>query len=226
MRQRDLYMGVDLGQSHDYTAITVVERIHRRRDGETRVIYRLGHLDRLQLGTSYPEQVETIKQLRERLLGNSVHIGGEATREASVEIIVDATGVGRPVVDMLQKEGLKVRPVVITGGDKETHTDGFYRVPKRNLVSVGQVLLQTGRLVIQRTLPLAGLLTKEMFAFKVQVSRAGHDSYGNDWRENDHDDLVLAALLAVWWPERSNMRANLQDARAKAGLVGARRQFS
>jgi hypothetical protein len=28
----------------------------------------------------------------------------------------------------------------------------------------------------------------------------GHDSYGQ-WREGQHDDLVLAVALAAWWAE-------------------------
>lgn len=217
MQQRDLYMGVDLGQAHDYTAITVVERIKRRRNEKTHVIYQVGHLERLPLGTSYPEQVATIKERQEELLGPSTVVDGQVGREARVKIIVDATGVGRPVVDMLRKEGLKVEAVIITGGDAEGHGDGFHRVPKRNLVSIGQVLLQTGRLRIHKSLPLADVLTAEMLAFKVAISRRGHDSYGNDWRENDHDDQVLATLLAVWWPEH-RPRADRQTLRKAMGM--------
>lgn len=41
---------------------------------------------------------------------------------------------------------------------------------------------------------LSSLLTN---FFKVKISTSGHDSY-EAWREGDHDDLVLAALLALW----------------------------
>ncbi len=41
-------------------------------------------------------------------------------------------------------------------------------------------------------------LEKELSTFKRKINLAtAHDSYEH-WREGDHDDLVLAAALAVW----------------------------
>jgi len=71
-------------------------------------------------------------------------------------------------------------------------------------VSVVQVLLQAERLKIASSLKEAATLTAELLAFKVSISLKGHDSYGNDagmWRENPHDDLVLAVALAAWYGE-------------------------
>ena len=36
-----------------------------------------------------------------------------------------------------------------------------------------------------------------------------HDSYGA-WREGQHDDLVLAVALAVWFAEHGGGRPNLR----------------
>ncbi len=102
----------------------------------------------------------------------------------------------------MRDHGLEPRPVVITAGDSESFADGFHRVPKRNLVSTGQVLLQSGRIKIHSSLPLADTLTKELLAFKVTITAKGKDTYANDWRENPHDDLVLSTLLAAYWGEK------------------------
>ncbi len=54
------------------------------------------------------------------------------------------------------------------------------------------------------TLKEAQTLVSGLQAFKVSISLKGHDSYGNDvgqWRENPHDDLVLAVALAAWYGE-------------------------
>ena len=61
-------------------------------------------------------------------------------------LAVDGTGVGRPVVDLLRRAGLgcPMLPVMITGGDAEGHSDGYYKVPKRDLIVGLQVLLQAG----------------------------------------------------------------------------------
>ena len=37
--------------------------------------------------------------------------------------------------------------------------------------------------------------------FKRRITPAGNETMAS-WREADHDDLVLALALAVWWRER------------------------
>jgi hypothetical protein len=108
--------------------------------------------------------------------------------------------VGAAVVDMLRgSAGLTFDAVTITGGDTQSKAGyGNYRVPKRDLVGGLQVLLQSGRLKIASSLEHAETLRAELLNFRVKINLAtGHDSY-EAWREGDHDDLVLAAALAVW----------------------------
>jgi hypothetical protein len=78
---------------------------------------------------------------------------------------------------------------------------GTGRVPKRDLVGVLQVLLQTERLKVSRKLALGPILQQEMLNFRVKIdSITAHDSYAA-WREGQHDDLVLSVSLAAWWGE-------------------------
>ena len=53
------------------------------------------------------------------------------------------------------------------------------------------------RLKIAASLPAAQLLVDELTAYRVTISDAGRDSYGNG-RESANDDLVLALSLAVY----------------------------
>jgi hypothetical protein len=55
---------------------------------------------------------------------------------------------------------------------------------------------------IAKTLPLAETLRKEIDTFTVKISSSGHESY-EAWREQDHDDLVLALALALWSTRRT-----------------------
>lgn len=119
-------------------------------------------------------------------------------------LAVDATGVGAPVIDLLKRERLfaSLHPVIITAGADETRTDrGFHGVPKRALVSRTQVLLQTNRLRIAKSLPLADTLVRELMNFRAKITEHGNDTYGA-WRESIHDDLVLATALAIWASSR------------------------
>jgi hypothetical protein len=111
--------------------------------------------------------------------------------------LIDNTGVGAPVSDLIGKEQLRFCPITITGGDKVTRDGRSIRVPKRDLVSTLQVLFQTNRLKIAGKLPEAQMLIDELTSFQIKISLSGHDSYGA-WREGTHDGLILAVAMACW----------------------------
>jgi hypothetical protein len=205
-------VSVDLGQQRDYTAISVTERVYvptgepyhpdenewPRQKLSTE--YRVRHLERPALGTKYTKIVERITELISK-------VGGEPV------LVVDATGVGRPVVDMLwrdiseslERTDIRVTPgnITITGGDSASRgADGGLRVPKRDLVGAPLVLLQNGQLKIAEGLALRDTLVKELLNFRVKINiSTAHDSY-EAWREGDHDDLVLSVAMACWAGER------------------------
>ncbi len=187
-------IGLDLGQANDFTAITVLDRTVETVNGKITRRLDLRHLQRLKLGTDYPTQVEIVKKL----------VAALPPRQNAPTLVCDATGVGRPVIDLLRKGGLTPIAVTISGGVQEVDGGNFsWSVPKRNLVSALQIALQSGQLKIARGLAESETLVRELMAFKVRISAAGHDSYSNDWREAPHDDLVLSAALACWYSARA-----------------------
>ncbi|MDP9438682.1 MAG: hypothetical protein M3P49_08050 [Actinomycetota bacterium] len=181
------FVGVDLGQSADYTAVCIGEKAGGGESPTAPYELRIRYLERFR-GVPYPQVAERLEVLLNRL--------GDP-----YELAVDATGVGVAVVDLLRQRGLRFKAVTITGGNREAREGRNFRVPKRDLVAGLQVLLQTGRLKIASGLEHAETLRGELLAFRVKVSASGHDSY-EAWREQDHDDLVLAACLASWAAER------------------------
>ena len=180
------HVGLDLGQASDYTAIAIVEKAGEH--GDTGAALNVRHLQRYPLGTTYPAIVEAVAGIVAVLPDRAV-------------LAVDATGVGRPVVDLLRAAGLRPIAVTVTGGDTATNEGMNWRIPKRELVTGVQLALQQGRLRIARALPEAETLIRELNNYKVTISETGHDSYGA-WRESDHDDLVFAVGLAVWSANR------------------------
>ena len=208
------FLGLDLGQAADPTALAVLERQmppavppppRRERvmviDGLRHSImpdpppdpagvaaFHCRHLERLKLGTPYPAVADHVA----RVLDTPALRGG-------TELVVDATGVGRPVVDMLRQRGLECRAITITGGDQAAFEPGGWRVPKRDLVGAVQVLLQTERLKFAAEIPAVPILVQEFMAFRVKIDPlTAHDSYGS-WRDGAHDDMVLAVAIAAWW---------------------------
>jgi len=182
---RDRALGLDLGQAQDNTALALVEW-EQRDDGDR--VYRLRHLERLPLGTGYPAITAHVKELMDT--------DELADRTA---LVVDATGVGRGVVDFLRQAGLWPVPVNVHAG-RESTVDalGYHNVPKRLLVGVAQVLLQDRRLRFAPSLPHIKTLEEELLKFEVKITEAGTDVYGA-WREGAHDDLVFALCLATWY---------------------------
>ena len=154
--------------------------------------YHLRHIQRYPLGTPYPTIVTEVKTLLQKLVSLGAAI-----------LVADATGCGRPVFDMFTAAKLPclVYAASITGGDTVSREDMHYRIPKRDLVSTVQVLLQNAQLKIAEGLPETPTLVKELQNFKVKIDpQTAHDSY-SAWRENMHDDLVLATALACWMGE-------------------------
>src|SRR5262249_53124300 len=111
---------------------------------------------------------------------------------------------GKPVVDMLRRAKVKasIRPVTVSAGHKATLDEGRWLVPKVELVSTLQVLLQSRRLKVAPALREAPTLVQELTTFQLKPVLAGDDA-SLAWREGPHDDLVLAAGVAAWLAERA-----------------------
>jgi hypothetical protein len=221
-------VAVDVGQANDYTALAV---LHHYQTFENRTAYEqastgearlaghhdLVHLERFR-DLGYPAQV---RRVEERFAEVKRHAAETDRYGGDVSLVVDATGVGKPILDMFRDHGLHARGVIITGGETSSHADGLDRVPKRELVTTLQIALQARRLRIAEELPLAELLLQEFRGFRVKITLTGHAKFGNDvgaWREADHDDLVLAVALGVWTIEHRRV-TSYAAARVAARLL-------
>src|SRR5437763_13744778 len=94
-------------------------------------IFQVGHLERVPLGTPYPGIVAHVG----RLLGKL---------PARTELVIDFTGVGRPVFDMFVCSGISPVGVLITGGTAETRAGAISSVPELTRVSPLRGLLHQG----------------------------------------------------------------------------------
>src|SRR5258708_5419965 len=131
------YIGLDLGQKRDHSAVVVVQRIdHQRAFMGTAFEKLVGrYAERMPLGMPYPA---IVARVREIVCCDELH--GKCT------LAVDATGVGGPVVDMLRaaQVGCGLSAYVITGGDVSTAGS----VSKRDLMAEVLVLLEQRQLEI------------------------------------------------------------------------------
>jgi hypothetical protein len=232
------YLGLDLGQSQDYSALAIIEEQLYIGEGWANEVlyqedydkgispgwvspaaltaYRAGlalrlsenygrpaevplavrHLERFELGTKYTDVVDRVATL----------VRSDSLRHMPAVLLVDKTGVGAAVLDSFTHARIGAVAITLHGGssvNRDPQRVG-YRVPKRDLITVTQVLLQNGQLKVAADLPEAETLKKELLNFRVKIDpRTAHDSYEH-WREGDHDDLVLAVSMAAWFRQYWN----------------------
>lgn len=184
-------VGLDLGQVTDFSALAVVEKtvaVDPTTGSALPAISAVRHLERLPLGTPYPKVAQRLVALfdREPLSGGV--------------LVVDDTGVGRPVVDLLRTLPIKatIRPLTITSGSRaRLDATGRWRVPKKMLVAVVRALLVSGRLKVADGLPEAGALVRELTGFRVAITPKANETFGAG-TTSGHDDLLLAVAMATW----------------------------
>jgi hypothetical protein len=165
------FLGLDLGQRLDFTAVAVVERM-----GPRRLVVR--HLERMALGTPYTRVVARVSEIvrHPALIGRC-------------RLVVDATGVGAPVVELLRPAvvGATLTAVTITVGEKAHGRSEEWHVPRKDLLTGLEVMLENGELKVSQRLREAEQLARELTCLRRTRSDGG-----------EHDDLAMALGLACW----------------------------
>ena len=210
-------VGVDLGQKRDPSAVVVAQQ-----DDQDPPTYSIRFMARMPLGTAYPAVAKRVAEVTRgawQAINGPVQTGdGSIVRSwrhgpITPLVIVDATGVGRPVVEILKGElnRLTEEPPVsprapyfsyeliaatFTHGDRLAWVEGEQRVGKAYLVSRLQALLQTSRLKLPRNHHEAEAMARELLDYEIKVDQNANDTYGA-FKVGTHDDLVTALGLAV-----------------------------
>jgi hypothetical protein len=201
-------IGLDLGQAQDYTAVVAVEtQLTKRcyyegpsgdlRQEVERAEHRVRHLERLPLGMAFDEQIEVVRGIMRA-----------PQLPKNTALVIDFTGVGRPVFEMFERAGVEpAAGVNITGGAEEArheHVAKVWNVAKILLVSRVLAELNAGALKIAPELAEAEALRGEFAEFKMRFSDGGRMVFGA--REGRHDDLVLGLAIALWWAHKQHAR--------------------
>jgi hypothetical protein len=221
-------VGVDLGQANDFTAIAVLEKTiappetamfspvgesPSNRLVEGSIVYDLVYLKRPRLGTPYDTIARRVADLVCELEPQGAF--GEL---GQVTLSVDGTGVGRGVVDMLDTEfkrrgagpgpilRVDFRRVSVTGSQttlkRPTRTNGYWSVPKKDLVFPAVAAFQQGKIRIGKVQDRDALVN-ELKNYRRTTNIATGNMAFEPWRESDHDDLLFAVCLALWgWQTR------------------------
>jgi hypothetical protein len=187
-------VSLDLGQARDFTALSIIERVKTLTLTDasvtpiTTVKYRLRNLERVPLGTRYPE-----------IVARTLTVLGRPPFTRDTPLVIDRTGVGRAVGDLFQDAGLEPYFITVHGGDEVNRDGRHLRVPKRELVGALIAMWQSDDFEYEKNLALVPVMERELTNFHMKISvKSGHDSY-EAWREKEHDDLVLSLAQAAWF---------------------------
>jgi hypothetical protein len=188
LRVKEAFLvGLVLGDAQDRAALAVFDRSPGAKL-EDPARHRLRQVRRWPLGTPYPVVVQAVRTLLE-----SAPLKGETGG-----LVVDATGISRPVVDVLSRAGLAapVWPVAIAAGGHVWGDDLGWHVPLRDLVGSLAMLLQARRFVMADGLAEAAALRADLRRFLDRGAEG--DAAAVVARA---DGLVLAVALVCWWGE-------------------------
>src|SRR5215208_7172528 len=179
-------LGVDLGQASDFTAIAVLEK------------------------TIVPPETALFSPTGERP-GNR---------------LVEGTTVGRGICDMLDSElkrrgtttkgmpKVDFRRVSVTGSNttlkRPDRSNGYWSVPKRDLIFPAVAAFQQGKIRIARGIADREALVNELKNYSRKTNIASGNTAFEPWRESDHDDLLFAVCLALWGWQTRKPRATLR----------------
>ncbi|MDI9639713.1 hypothetical protein QPK87_04775 [Kamptonema cortianum] len=152
-KHKNYRAGVDLARLRDYTVITVL-------DEDGRQVW----FERMR-GASWESQIERVKQVCERF---------------GCDAVVDASGLGDPIVERLVSVGVNVIPYRFTALSKESLVQNLTLKLERGQLRLMDLKVQTDELIDYQYVSLAGGLAK-----------TGAPPGG-------HDDCVMALALAAW----------------------------
>ena len=102
--------------------------------------------------------------------------------------MIDAPGVGRPIVDQLRAAGLDPIAVTITAAKRATRRGGMWYLPKRELVGVLVAAIEHDRLQIASGLRNAAALVGELQAFRARSPAPAGPPTGRK-----------RARTTIWW---------------------------
>jgi hypothetical protein len=229
----DYVVGLDLAPPQLHSAAAVLERTTPRPTAEAPVpqsSYVVCYLHRWPLQTMYSAIAADVAALVKK------------PPLKMPRLAIDMTACGQAVINSLRtgEFAAMVQTIQVTGGYAEAAGQGAaVCVPKRELVGVLQVLLQSRRLAINGSIEHAATLKKELTEFRAAVTLS--DDARPEWRGRPDEDLALAVALAAWLGEpgayagplsvyvepvrdaRATLRPHHGGAQYRRRLFGARR---
>ena len=179
-------IGIDLGKLRDRTVISTIETQRSRDSGEETHAVKALHV--LKLGTDYAQQLAAILTFLDK----------PCFSLWATETLIDCTGLGEPMADLLDAKGVKFKRVSITSSGEANSRQGRHYVSRTYLINLMIRYLARDNFKISSDLSHAPALREELATMTIENSKAGNQFYAS----GAHDDLIMATSLALYGVDR------------------------
>jgi len=161
----------------------------------------------------------------------------------NADLLVDATGVGEAVIEIMREKGLRPIPLVTTPGGQvhEVYADvgdvfsGIpsrlkikvlqeIHVPKADLVAAGQLLVEQERIRIAAGLRWAEEARTQFKRFRGKINERTKRKVYEAETEEDHDDFVICFLMGAWWFVKHRPQEELKEQAIEKASLQSRRE--
>jgi hypothetical protein len=227
-RRENPFVGaLDLGKYSDYAAAIVLQRDYESVPPGKSPILAFVEIQRWPLRTRYTDIVDDVREIDLEIKKKGAIVNYRDGRPSNLgrfedaAWIVDEGGPGAGVIEILE-ERTSIDPIKITttNSDKSRPLKGR----KRHSCSVPQAVGLFNRANEDGRIEFASgmeeetaILFAEMDVFRRKLTEHRSITYHHE-RATDHDDLVMAALYAVWWAEGGGKPPTVQVVKKPAGF--------
>ena len=113
--------------------------------------------------------------------------------------LIDATGVGVAVRDILAAKGIKLIAVTITPGNSITRLGRKINISKARMIGKFLGAFDSGKLHVNPAMPIWPKLEKEMLGFRAELNAQGNTKF--EAEEGENDDMLMSLAQGIWYGE-------------------------
>jgi hypothetical protein len=113
--------------------------------------------------------------------------------------ILDSTGVGVAVTDIMKAKGMSPKAIMITAGNAITREGSTIHVSKARMIGKFIGAFDAGKVHINPGMAIWPKVQRELLAFRAELTAQGNARF--EAEEGENDDMVMALAQGVWYGE-------------------------
>jgi hypothetical protein len=113
--------------------------------------------------------------------------------------ILDSTGVGVAVNDILKAKGIRPKAIMITSGNAIKREGNTIHISKARMIGKFIGAFDAGKVHINPSMPIWPKVERELLSFRAELTAQGNARF--EAEEGENDDMLMALAQAVWYGE-------------------------